>query len=335
MKKRSPNIGLRIALLVSVFAIITSLVVPTQQAVAKTITLKAVSFLPKNLSTCAGLKLLVDRVNERGKGELKINWLGGPEVIPAPALFDALRTGRIDMVLYAPESFVAEVPETNCLYLSQTPLEERQNGTYDWVAKFLKEKMNAHYLGRAGSGVGFHIHTNFPVAKTEDFAQKQIAARRQSFPFIKALGAIPVNVGRGDWFSAVERGIVDGYSVPTYNVVGWGMLDITKYTIDHAYYAGGSLMFLVNLDKFNALPKKHQQFLNQIAKDLEPEIFDFHRKLEDKAVVKMKQAGIKFIKLSPAEEKKFLELASSAAWEDYRKLVSPEVYTEATRLLKK
>jgi TRAP-type C4-dicarboxylate transport system substrate-binding protein len=282
------------------------------------------------------MKMLVDKVAQQGKGEIRIKWLGGPEVMPPPAQIEAVRTGRVDMVIHSPNWFMDKVPEVVCLTLSErTPMEERQNGAHDWAAKYLKEKLNVHYLGRAHSASGFWLHTNFPVEKTGDFAGKQIAARRTCVPFFKAMGAVPVDVGKGDWYSAVERGLVDAYSIPVTSVVGWGLLKITKYTIDQEFYLASNIHFFVNLDKWNTLSEKHQRLLDRIAKELEPEIVDYNRKKTAGAVMKMKKAGIKFIKLSPEENKKFLDFAYGALWEDYKKLVGPEVYTKARQLMRR
>jgi len=40
----------------------------------------------------------VDKVVARAGGEIKINWVGGPEVIPGAQQPDAIRTGAIDMI---------------------------------------------------------------------------------------------------------------------------------------------------------------------------------------------------------------------------------------------
>ena len=334
--KRSLLIGLRFVVVVTIFVMMISLVVSTPPAVAKTITLKAVSFLPKHITAIAGMKMFVDRVNQQSKGEIKIKWLGGPEVMPPPAQIEAVRTGRIDMVIHSPERFVDKVPEAGCMQLSElNPMEERQSGAYAWITKYLKEKLNVHNLGRGNTGSGFMLYTSFPVSKIGDFSGKQIAARPQCFPFFKAMGAVPVNVGKGDWYSAVERGIVDAYSIPITSVVAWGLLDITKYTVDHFFYEAGNILLMANLDKWNKLPEKHRQLLNKIAKELEPDLLDFQLDQRAKAHAKVKKGGVKFVKLPPADAKKFLKLSTNAPWEVYKKLVGPAIYTKARKLFSK
>jgi len=308
--------------------------IPT--ASAKAVTLKAVAFLPKHIAAVSGMQMLTDRVNKQSNGEVIIKYLGGPEVIPPPALMEAVRTGKIDIAIQSSERFTDVVPELAILCTSElSPMEERENGAFEWIAKYLEKKMNVHYVQRANCGPGFSVYPNFPVSKVEDLAGKRFAARAQCYPFLRAMGAVPVDVGKGDWYAAVERGIVDGYSIPIPSVPAWGLLDITKYAIDAPFYRSSNVVIVVNLDKWNSLPMKHRKLMDEIGKNAEPDIIEFQMKKVAEARQKMINAGIKFIKLPPAEEKKFLGFANTSIWDDYKKKVSPEVVAEAKRLFTK
>jgi hypothetical protein len=43
---------------------------------------KAVSFVPKDHPLCAMIPTWIERVNTELKGVIRVNWTGGPEVIP-------------------------------------------------------------------------------------------------------------------------------------------------------------------------------------------------------------------------------------------------------------
>lgn len=336
MKKTSIVKRFSCICLVFMFAIMICMAVPAQEVAAKPIKFRAVTFLPKHLAAVAGMKMMADRVKERSNGQLVIEYLGGPEVIPPPAQAEALMKGRIDIGVNAAERFGDLVPEINVLHLSElNPQEERQKGTYKWIDEHLKKKLNTHYLGRATSNTGFFVYTSFPVSKVDDLKGKQMASRPLCFSLFRALGANPVAVGKGDWFSAVERGVVDGHSIPLDSVVSWGLVDVTKYTIDHALYTMSSPVFMVNLDKWNKLPGDLQKLLTDVAIELEPELAALRGKRNAAARKKMISAGVKFIKFSPADEKKFLSAAYDSNWAVYKKKVGADVYAEARKLFLK
>ena len=73
-----------------IFAIALMFTFSFQPAIAKEKQLKAVSFLPTNHPFVTTVKVWADRVNDACKGELKVNLVGGPEVIPGLEQIEAL-----------------------------------------------------------------------------------------------------------------------------------------------------------------------------------------------------------------------------------------------------
>ena len=54
------------------------------EAKAETIVLKGVTAFPKNHLNNDPVPILVDKINKRAEGKLRIDWVGGPEVINMP-----------------------------------------------------------------------------------------------------------------------------------------------------------------------------------------------------------------------------------------------------------
>src|SRR5262245_27117728 len=112
----------------------TSLGYPDTPGQAQETVLKAVTFLPTNREKMKikGI-MLVDRINqlasERAPGELKIQVLGGPEVIPTGNQPIAVRTGTVDMALTCASFYEGLVPVGDIIMLSQVSIEkERESG---------------------------------------------------------------------------------------------------------------------------------------------------------------------------------------------------------------
>src|SRR5436190_23461314 len=95
--------------------LLTSNSIALKVAQADEVVLKAVMFLPTNrekMKIKGGM--LVDRINqlaaERAPGELKVQVLGGPEVIPSGNQPIAVRSGTVDMALTCASFYEGLVP---------------------------------------------------------------------------------------------------------------------------------------------------------------------------------------------------------------------------------
>ena len=97
------------------------------------IVLKAVTAFPKNHLNNDPVPILVDKVNKRAEGKLKIDWVGGPEVIKSFDQVLALKGGTIDMLLYYPFGYMKPVmPEAWAKGLTElAEWEERKSGAFD------------------------------------------------------------------------------------------------------------------------------------------------------------------------------------------------------------
>ena len=73
---------------------------------AKPKKLDAVSFLPKDHPLCAMIHVWVDRVNKECKEAVKINWLGGGEVIPGFDQAGSLQN-NIVQIIFNPAAYYA------------------------------------------------------------------------------------------------------------------------------------------------------------------------------------------------------------------------------------
>jgi len=337
MKRRklfSKLMGVSLVLTLTIMA--AFLIATAGQADAKTIKLKAVSFLPKSVTGVRFTGVFAKKVTERSKGELVIQWIGGPDVMPPPSMGKAVMKGMIDLLTIASGRIKDIMPEACANHLSEfTPMEERKTGYYEWLRKHYQKRMNVYYLGRMQSNVGWVTGTSFPIGKPGDLAGRQIGARSPSVKALKALGAAPTVLKSTELFTAVERGLVDGYTLPFTNIIPWGLLPVTKYIVDHEFYKATQTQLVINLNKWNKLPEKHRNLMKEVAMELEPEIVAFFGKKARQDRQKFTDAGVKFVTFAPEDAKTYSAAMTNAAWEDFKKIVSPEEYAKARELLLK
>ncbi len=96
-------------------------------------------------------------------GELKIQYIGGPEAVKTPDQVQALQRGMVDMVFTTNAYYVSVLPEVDALKLSDfTPSEERANGAWTYLNE-LHQKVGLYYLARLGLGTQFHLYLKKPI----------------------------------------------------------------------------------------------------------------------------------------------------------------------------
>ena len=119
-----------------------------RKAAPKKIILKAITAWPKTVYESQNFLKFIDMVNQNAAkkypGELEIQYLGGPEVIPNREQVEALRNGLVDMVFTTDGYYVSAVPVVNAMSLTTLkPWEERKRGVNAFLNKIHREKVNA------------------------------------------------------------------------------------------------------------------------------------------------------------------------------------------------
>jgi TRAP-type C4-dicarboxylate transport system substrate-binding protein len=133
-------------------------------------------------------------------------------------------------------------------------------------------------------------------------------------PF-KALGGTPVNMSAPDIYTGLQRGVVSGFGWPETSVVALGVKDIVKYKIEPGFFRGTNAA-IMNLDRYKALSAKTRGIVDKIGEQFERDSIPYMKKVVEKDVVKLKQAGMKIVTLSAPGEKAFLKTIYDAAWKD-------------------
>ena len=129
------------------------MLLPCSSALAGGHTLKAVSAWPKNVYEVQNylklIEIIQDKVDQNYPGELKIQYIGGPEVFPNREQVEAARNGLVDMVFTTVGYYVSALPVVDGLNLTRLkPWEERKQGVNAFLETLHQEAVNCFYLGR-------------------------------------------------------------------------------------------------------------------------------------------------------------------------------------------
>jgi TRAP-type C4-dicarboxylate transport system substrate-binding protein len=304
------------------FVVIFALAVfVTQYGLAKAepTTLKAVTAWPKTASEFKAFTTFTDLVEQMvGKkypGELKIQYIGGPEAVKTPDQVQTLQRGTVDMVFTTSAYYVSVLPEVDALKLSNfTPSEERASGAWAYMNDLHEKKIGIYYLARLGLGTKFHLYLKKSI-KSADLKGLNIRVSPMYLQAIKGLGGNPVVIPPTEVFAALERNVVDGYCWPAVGIRDWGWQKHTQYVVDPGFYNVPNPL-LINLKTWNQLPPKLRYLLTEAALEAEKKVvalFDDLAKQERPILLK---EGIQVIDLPPAEKEKFLKVAYEEGWKD-------------------
>jgi TRAP-type C4-dicarboxylate transport system substrate-binding protein len=291
-------------------------------AAAQEITLRLVSAFAENGIYVQRLQPWIQKFNAEGKGVLQINFIGGPKAIPTFEVGNAVKTGVVDMALSTGAFYTNVMPEADFLKLTRVPVaEQRRNGAFDAINRVWNDKANMQYLGRMVENQPFHIYTNKKVDKP-DLSGQKIRITPVYRDFFQALNANVVTTAPGEVYTALERGVVDGYGWPIGGIFDLNWQEKTKYRIDPGFY-DAEVSLVMNLPAYRRLSQQQRDFLQRQVLALEAENGFWNRYTSDE-VARQQKAGIETIKFDAATSRAFVEKAYAVGWASAEKQ-SPEI----------
>ena len=282
-------------------------------ASAEEITLRAVSAFAEGTEFSRNFERFVEKVNADGKGLIKINYIGGPRAVPPFEVGNAVRTRVVDMANVTGAFYTNLMPEADGFKLNGKPMsEQRKNGTWDYINQLHNQKLGSQYLARQFHNVPFHIYLNKKIDKI-DFSGLKIRVTPVYRDVVEAFGGTPITTAPGEVYTALERGVADGYGWPITGIFDLGWDKVTKFRMEPPFYSV-EVNVLVNLDAWKGLSDAQRKLLNDGALWLEG--LDSEKEADIKAErERQAAAGIQPLDFGPATSKAFLDRAYEVAWQ--------------------
>jgi len=275
--------------------------------------LRGVSAFAEKTTYSRGFEKFIERVNAAGKGVIQITYIGGPKAMPPFEVGNALKNGVVDLANATGAFYTNLMPEADAWKLTQHPMAElRKNGGFDYMATLYAQKMNAVFLARVVDNNPFHLYLNKKIA-SPDLKGLKLRITPVYRDFFQALGATVVQTAPGEVYTALERGVVDGYGWPITGIFDLGWNERTKYRVDPGFYSA-EVSILVNKSVWEKLSDKQQAVLAKAAAEGEAEASAEFVKENAADTERQAKAGIETIKFSPDESKKYLDEAYAAGW---------------------
>ena len=281
-------------------------------ASAQEVTLRAVTAFAEGTQSSIFFERFIEKVNKEGKGLVQINYIGGPRAMPPFEVGNAIRTKVIDIANVPGAFYTNLMVEADAhKLLRKSMAEQRKNGTFDLLNQIHNQKVNAWYLARQLQNVPFHLYLTKKIDKL-DLTGLKLRVTPVYRDLVESLGGNPITTAPGEVYTALERGVVDGYGWPAYGIFDLSWDKVTKYRLDPGFYSV-EVNVLMNLDVWKGLNDAQRKFLTDAAawlEGLEPE----YAALAKSELERQAKAGIQPIDFGPAESKKFLDRAYEVGW---------------------
>ncbi len=312
-------------------AVACTLGVVQVQVQAQEVSIKAVSAWPEGNFFSLNFERFVQKVNAEGKGVIQINYLGGgPKVMPPFEVGNAVKGGVVDMANVTVNFYTNLLPESDALSVSTIPVQEwRKNGAYDYINKLWSEKLNAHYLGRGIDNMPYHLFLKKQITKP-DVTGMRLRGLPIYRDFFQSMGANVLTISPGETYTALERGVIDGYGWPVSGIFDLSLQEHTKYRVEPGFY-NTEVGVLVNLNTWTRLNDKQRAVLTEAAIWMENLNLENAKKWEEEKK-RQAAAGIQPIVFSSADAAAYSKRANDTIWDSIIKR-SPEHGQKLRQLL--
>jgi TRAP-type C4-dicarboxylate transport system substrate-binding protein len=251
-----------------VLAIMLSVVFIASLADAKPIRLSFAHFFPASHFVHARLvKDWVTEIDQATNGQLKFDVFPGATLLKPAETYEGVISGTADAGLNIYGYNRGRFPMMEAFEHVGIDFGSATACTMvavEGVEKFKpKETMDTKLLVIYSVGPGC-AYTNKKINSLDDLKGMRIRATGATVKSIEALGAIAVGMPMNDAYEALSKGVVDGNIGPPELLKGWKQADVTKYITVLPPVYNSLQTFVMNLDKWNSLPKDIQAAVDKV-----------------------------------------------------------------------
>ena len=206
-------------------------------------------------------------VEEKSGGRVKINIYSGSALAKPGTMYDAVKSGTIDICLDPGPYYIGRFPMSEASqlpYLGAHSAWAASRAWMDLVQEFpelKKEYADTHLLWLFSQGPG-QIFSRKPIRTMEDMKGVIVRAPGGIGDIAKALGGSPVSMSASECYLALSKGTVDATIFPCEAVQTWKLYEVTKYMTIGDFYVQW-FWVAMNKNKYNSLPKDIQKIIDE------------------------------------------------------------------------
>ena len=187
------------------------------------------------------------------------------------------------------------------------------------------------YLAKTVEFTPFHLYLTKKIDKP-DLTGLKIRITPVYREFFQAMNAQVMTTAPGEVYTALERGVIDGYGWPIHALFDLNWQEKTKFRVDPGFY-NAEVGLVMNLDKYKGLPAKAREYLDRQALGYERQN-DFWKTYNQNEAKRQAEAGIQTISFDAATSKAYVEKSKEIGWANAIK-ASPQYGEQLKKVLAK
>lgn len=223
---------------------------------------------------------------------------GSLDIGLSPIGFEQARAGLLNYSAYMP--FTSDDPvlqqKVAARMLKEVPALQASMKPY-----------NAHILAQM-STEAYGVATSFDWNKLEDLKGKRIAMAGTNAPLFMPVGSVPVTLGIGEHYQAMQNGLADGSLFYMSGLEAFKLREVAKVFNKSGFGSYSTLVAFMNLNTRAKLPKEVVAIIDQVAEEASVKVGEISKQRDREIEARAKEAGVKVNTLPAAEKKRWAEL---------------------------
>ena len=225
---------------------------------------------PKSLDTLfGGADLVAKRVGELTDGKFQIRTFAAGVIVPALQVLDAVQAGTVELGHTALYYYFGKDPALALTCAVCFGPNTRQSNAWwyhgggEQAAEPLLKDYNIKAILAGNTGCQMGGWYRKEIKSVADLKGLKMRIGGMAGLILAKLGVVPQLIGGPDIYPSLEKGTIDAAEwVGPYDDEKLGFNKVAKYYYYPGYWEGGPMLHtLVNLNKWNELPKSYQAAL--------------------------------------------------------------------------
>ncbi len=275
--------------------------------------LKVISGFPTtHLYTSGCLGIFEKNLKKISNDNLSLNTMG-PDVVPTNEQFQPVQSGIFDL-LFTHTAYHMGTTAIGLTLESISPDPGKRRNTGMIKAIDVEYQKHGMKLMAVMPAVEYNIVLSKPAAKTSPSLKGlKIRTPPAVAPMVKALGGAPVSLPPGEIYTALQKGVIDGFTLVAVGLKDYKIHEVAKYLV-RPKFGFISFALFMNVNKFNEMTQQEKEWIQAAALKSEKDAMAFFRKQHESEVKELISLGMETIQLPKEDADRIDKLMSDTIW---------------------